>query len=342
MFFIYLGKNGCGKTHKLNEESKKVKENKIFFPCASEILSMIDGKQNKNCLGENGTKDEFKNYDNPVITLIKLISNEIRSNKINSEGNTQSAIDKINDATNEFQDEITKELEKIFPTELIKSGIIHKKPLHPSSTKMLSNKSDMAHKTSLHPSFIRMASIKSYIKLPPLSFERTLKSNWSLPSLEPLLKEVEYNKRLIRLRQLNKMQICHNIKIPLSYIYSLFPEVLEVSLKPTPQQIEMISLLETFVIEKFNEEAAQSLISFKKNNNGIMDRRGFTKKPFDPKNCPQLKRSGIFIKIGNNNIELPYGYCNIKRFVLDELIHRRKYISLNDLLELINLFNLKI
>ena len=75
---------------------------------------MIDGKQNKNCLGENGTKDEFKNYDNPIITLIKLISNEIRSNKINSEGNIQSAIDKINDATNEFQDEITKELEKIF------------------------------------------------------------------------------------------------------------------------------------------------------------------------------------------------------------------------------------
>ena len=109
MFFIYLGKNGCGKTQKLNKEYEKVKENKIFFPCASEILSMIDGKQNKNCLGTNGKKDESKNYDNPIITLIKLISN-----KINSERNIQSAINKINDATIEFQEEITKGVKKIF------------------------------------------------------------------------------------------------------------------------------------------------------------------------------------------------------------------------------------
>ena len=58
MFFIYLGKNGCGKTHKLNEEYGKVKDDKIFFPCASEILSMINGEQNKNCLGTNGKRDE--------------------------------------------------------------------------------------------------------------------------------------------------------------------------------------------------------------------------------------------------------------------------------------------
>ena len=109
MFFIYLGKNGCGKTHKLNEEYGKVKDDKIFFPCASEILSMINGEQNKNCLGTNGKRDESKTYDNAIISLIKLISN-----KTNSEKNIKNAICKISKATNEFQEKITKGLKKIF------------------------------------------------------------------------------------------------------------------------------------------------------------------------------------------------------------------------------------
>lgn len=70
---------------------------------------MINGEQNKNCLGTNGKRDESKTYDNAIISLIKLISN-----KTNSEKNIKNAICKISKATNEFQEEITKGLKKIF------------------------------------------------------------------------------------------------------------------------------------------------------------------------------------------------------------------------------------
>ncbi len=111
MFFIYLGKNGCGKTHKLMNEYEKNEKDKIFFPCASEILSMINGEQNKNCQGMIGTKDYSKKYENAIIKVIKLIS---KKQKTDSERNIESIVDKINKATNEFQKEITKELENIF------------------------------------------------------------------------------------------------------------------------------------------------------------------------------------------------------------------------------------
>lgn len=90
MFYIYLGKNGCGKTLKLNNKYEKEEKDKIFFPCASEILSMIDGKQNRNCLGTNGKKWESKSYDNAIIKIIELIC----KSKINNEESIGSTIKK--------------------------------------------------------------------------------------------------------------------------------------------------------------------------------------------------------------------------------------------------------
>ncbi len=111
MFFIYLGKNGCGKTHKLNKEyDEKVGENKIFFPCASEILSMIEGEENKNYQGMIGKKVGSKKYDNPMITLIKLISNKLDAS---SKKNIKNTIEKIEKSTNKFQKEITEELRNV-------------------------------------------------------------------------------------------------------------------------------------------------------------------------------------------------------------------------------------
>lgn len=110
MFFIYLGKNGCGKTHKLNKEYEKVEENKIFFPCASEILSMIEGEENKNYQGMIGKKVGSKKYDNPMITLIKLISNKLDAS---SKKNIKNTIKKIEKAADKFQKGITEELRNV-------------------------------------------------------------------------------------------------------------------------------------------------------------------------------------------------------------------------------------
>ena len=110
MFFIYLGKNGCGKTHKLNKEYEKVEENKIFFPCASEILSMIEGEENKNYQGMIGKKVGSKKYDNPMITLIKLISNKLDAS---SRKNIKNTIKKIEKAADKFQKGITEELRNV-------------------------------------------------------------------------------------------------------------------------------------------------------------------------------------------------------------------------------------
>ena len=111
MFFVYLGKNGCGKTHKLNKEYEKIEKDKIFFPCASEILSMIIGDRNKNCQGTNGKKGESKTYDNAIITLIELI---FKKQQASSEKNIKSAIEKIKNASSEFKREITKKLKESF------------------------------------------------------------------------------------------------------------------------------------------------------------------------------------------------------------------------------------
>lgn len=111
MFFIYLGKNGCGKTHKLNEEYGKVKDDKIFFPCASEILSMIENEDNKNYQGTIGKKVGSKKYPNPMIILVELILNKLDTS---IRKKIKDIIKKNEKATDKFQKGITEKLRNVF------------------------------------------------------------------------------------------------------------------------------------------------------------------------------------------------------------------------------------
>ncbi len=81
MLIVYIGKNGSGKTHKLNEECKNKKENGIFVPCASELLTMVRGEQNSNFLGTNGKINAT--YPNPIFRLIEIVLKKTKSKNDN-------------------------------------------------------------------------------------------------------------------------------------------------------------------------------------------------------------------------------------------------------------------